>query len=455
VNSRYRATIVSALVLLFFFAYLSLQIRPIADDYCAAAQVTSDGYFGYMKKIYETWSGDSLQIFAIATLVGFPLAHLPFAWVGITTLFLFIIIMGIVSTQIKSTFLIEPISDRHRGSTLLFGLVLIISWSGYWSLPSVVNFNNTYQAFLGASESFGAVFGWPIMITAYLIVPGILFILFLKLWPQTSMNVIVVGLLGFAFGISGYALALAMCSSLVLFQFFPSLKRPLGKLLAFQTGLIFGVLFSILSPGAQTRTSEIGGFGSKLEGEIVFRWILVSGAEFVSCIFNLGILLAILVGFTTAIFLVPYLGYSINFFRIQKFLLSGFIFGVTYFVVISFSELFAYAAFWHLVPFKTFLFFYFISFGVYLGIRSTDYASEQKRAQRKYSKYLFFFIIVISLTSMFHESSMIVRRAEIWPIGPAALPGISDIYPEGGWVDSCWQDLRKLRNIEDRIKNIE
>jgi hypothetical protein len=36
---------------------------------------------------------------------------------------------------------------------------------------------------------------------------------------------------------------------------------------------------------------------------------------------------------------------------VRKSLLSGLVFGVIYFIAISFSELFAYAAFWHLVPF--------------------------------------------------------------------------------------------------------
>jgi hypothetical protein len=140
---------------------------------------------------------------------------------------------------------------------------------------------------------------------------------------------------------------------------------------------------------------------------------------------------------------------------VRRFLFSGLIFGVIYFIAISFSELFAYAAFWHLVPFKTFLFFYFILCGVYLGIRVKNRAHDSTNHVSRLSKHLLFCAIAISIGSLFHESSIIVGRAEIWPLGPAALPGISDIYPEDGWVDICWQDLRRLRNFDDRNMLIE
>jgi uncharacterized membrane protein YfcA len=106
--------------------------------------------------------------------------------------------------------------------------------------------------------------------------------------------------------------------------------------------------------------------------------------------------------------------------------------------VISVSEFFTYNAFWHLITFRSLLFFYAFSIGVYLGNRFTGVAPY---ISDKLATVLTCCLLFSAFYVVYDTNSSIVDRRIAWNLGSADLPGISDISPEGNWVDVCWDKI--------------
>lgn len=446
-----RSAAISLICSAVIYGFLSWKVRPIADDYCAAAKIGSEGFIGYLREMRQSWSGDTTQIFLIASLVGWPLTHLPIWIIGFTTLFLFMVVLLICGNTLVHKFL-TPAGTilKARSIWVSMSAILMVSWGAYWSIPSWISLNEKYQPAFNSKEGFGAVFGWPIAIVAYLIVPTIIGLLLLI--PQRKLIPTLVGLslTGLIIGTSGYALAVAIMSASLVFQIFPSLRCNPIKLVFFQFGNLAGILMSFFSPGAQARAGILREIAPSVDFQILTRWILVSGAEFLGSVFNLGVVATILVGFGSAKYFTIAFNLMVDKSVCLKFLYAGTIFLIIYYVVISFSELFTYPAFWHLITFKSLVFLYSYLAGFYLA--GTECFSVFGKTFFRRESFALLLVIFLALTtiSFAKESAVIVERADLWENGSAPLPGISDIYPTGGWVDVCWQDLRRLKDLQDR-----
>jgi hypothetical protein len=443
------------LFLVFVYGFLSWKIRPIADDYCAAAQVGSQGFIGYMQGIRQSWSGDFFQILSIASFVGWPLAHLPVPLLGFTTLFFFMAFFLIFGNLLASRFL-TPVGDDHKPQSfwVTMSIILLTSWGAYWSIPVWIGVGEKYQPAFQSRESFSAVFGWPIAIAQYLIVPLIIGLLMLV--PQRNLLRTLFGLsfLGLIVGTSGYALAAAIFAAAIIFQISSMLRIQWNKVFVFQCGILSGILVSFFSPGAQARSNSLRESAPEIDFEIVFRWILVSGAEFLASVFHLGVLATILFGFASAKYLRHSFHLTIDQSKGHQLLIGGSVFLVVFYVVISISELFTYPSFWHLLTFKGFIFLdsYLVGF---LLARSADFSLFGRREfRKKIFSLLLVLLSTVSTISFAKAGAEIAQRADLWERGNASLPGISDIDPAGGWIDVCWQELRRIRDLQDRTHEI-
>jgi hypothetical protein len=443
------------LVLVFVYGFLSWKIRPIADDYCAAAQVGSQGFIGYMQGIRQTWSGDFFQILSIASFVGWPLAHLPVPLLGFTTLFFFMVFFLIFGNMLASRFL-TPSGEDHKAQSFwaAMSVILLTSWGAYWSIPAWIGVGEKYQPAFQSKESFSAVFGWPIAIATYLIVPLIIGLLLLV--PQRNLLRTLFGLtfLGLIVGTSGYALAAAIFATTLIFQISSKLRLQWIKVVVFQCGILIGTLVSFFSPGAQARSDILRESAPEIDFEIVFRWILVSGAEFLGSVFHLGVLATILFGYASAKYLRLSFNLTIDQSKEHQFLIGGSIFLVVYYVVISISELFTYPSFWHLLTFKGFIFLDSFLVGFLLAQGAKFSLVGKPESRKKIFPLLLVLLSAVSAISFAREGTEIAQRADLWERGNASLPGISDINPAGGWIDVCWQELRRIRDLQDRTHDI-
>ena len=135
---------------------------------------------------------------------------------------------------------------------------------------------------------------------------------------------------------------------------------------------------------------------------------------------------------------------------VPKRLVSGFaVFLIVYYLVISASEYFTYQAFWHLITFKMLLFIFIVLLAIILATQAQhNYSSRLVLGRRGSIALLTLFITVLGASAPPFKSIQV--RGNLWAEQSVPLPGISDISPKGGWVDSCWQSLREFRGWEDR-----
>jgi len=404
-----------------------------------------------MIQMRRTWSGDFSQILAIAVLVGLPLATLPIFAVGFTTLFFFVFVFssGMNYLFARITVFSELNSARFKTKFVMLIFVLI-AWGGYWAIPALTTLDSKYHLLLDAEESFSAVFGWPVTLVTYLTVPVVIGTLML-LRPKNIVAVLFgILFLGLVIGTSGYSFATAVFSALIVFQMIPNLRSKFSSFLLFELGIAVGMLISITSPGANARAGLLQDLRQQIDMNDLLRWMFVSVMELVVSVFNLGILAVFVIALISTKYLTARLEISIQREMLKKLLFGSAIFLLLYYGVISSSELLTYNAYWHLITFKTALFVFTYLFGIYIasGVRFKLFPTTIGRS--RLSNYILATAIVISSVTFGLESLTIIQRSDLWEKGSASLPGIGDISPAGDWVDVCWQEFSKSRQLPSR-----
>jgi len=424
----------SVVAVLTFYLILSVNIRPIADDYCAAAG-SSNGVISYMHILTQTWSGDYLQIFFNGLLVALPLSKGPLFLLGISTLFSYISLLFLFIYLISRKLGLCPL--RPSSIAFIAALVLII-WNLYWAFPAAIKWPVNYDRLLDTKETFSGVFGWPTVIVQYLIVPLVIVLVSFARIRRTWLNFPFLILIGLMIGTGGYALALAVTLASCLLLLTYDKRLGLTKTVLLNVGIFSGALISFSSTGAQARSELLASSRDNSSSDSVFRWFSVSSLEFIVSIFNVGVLVVLIAGFVLSQHLDKL--FSLNGFKFEnKSILRSFgIFLLVYYAIISVSEYFTYNAFWHLITFKSGLFFYFFFLGIFTGKRCKTHLSPISVSK---IAMLSSAVALSSCLVVYQTNSNLVERRVAWNVGPAALPGISDISPQDGWVDKCWDKI--------------
>jgi hypothetical protein len=437
-----------SLLLFFSLATLSFYLRPIADDYCVASFATF-GFSNHFRFVTMNLSGDYTQILFSYVLVAKPIAFGPDYLVGLVTLLLLFFLLTLAVVRVFNFLLQEKLFDINKKAFISLSALLLITWCIYWALPASLNTFGKYKALLSANESFSAVFGWPTVIVQYLIVPLVLSLLAMQLEKMGAISPIGYALFGFFVGTSGYAIALAVfvaLPTLIILKTFT--LRPIN-FFVIEVGILVGVYLSFFSQGAQKRSELLLNSESTENYVPLSRSIFVSLVELFVSIFNLG---TITVFFLVYLFIrfLPHGKINFKSKDTRNRTVAGFsVFLIVYYLVISASEYFTYQAFWHLITFKMLLFIYIVLLAIILAIRG-QHNYLAKPTLGKCSSTALFSLLLITLSAATQPFQSIFVRGHIWAEQSAPLPGISDIYPRGGWVDSCWVNLREFKGWEDR-----
>jgi hypothetical protein len=422
------------LFVLSFYLLLSVNIRPIADDYCAASGSIS-GVLAYMNNLTLTWSGDYTQVLFNGVLVAFPLSSLPMYFLGLLTLFIFVLLLLSILYILNKNF---AVSNSKFSSFAIQSALVLSVWNIYWALPAALSRQNGYGRLLDAKESFSGVFGWPTVIVQYLTVPIFLVLIGLLCTRNSKIGYLALINIGLIIGTSGYALALAILLSSSLFLLFRNTQFGLSKTLTLNSGIFLGAMFSYFSLGAQLRSDSLALSLQDHSVKSVTRWFILSFLEFTTSIFNVGIFFVVLIGFLISRFVYQFFYFKVMSNNLETLFKFSSTFLLVYFAVISVSEFFTYNAFWHLITFRSLLFFYFFFTGVYLGNRFGGIASY---LPNNLATVVACCLLLSGLFAVYDTNASIIERRIAWHMGPAALPGISDISPEGSWVDVCWDKI--------------
>ena len=262
---------------------------------------------------------------------------------------------------------------------------------------------------------------------------------------KTRWGLVTAGVGGFLVGTSGYAVAvsLVLVSGLEVLGSLQGLQKDkLNKFyekLIFLASLLFGIYFSVNSPGAINRKGQLitdSNLGAIFSVSInaITSWIdlLISG----------GALYVVLVGFLTFYLLIN-LGRTLNLEKIKLFAIRLMLLSFLIFIISKVSELFSYAVFWHTIFSSTLL---------YLGLFAIGTALAGQMQAKIKQNYLPLTLVtlgsllLVSMYALSQSETRIENRRAQWDSGPAPSVNGQPADREIPWIDDCWVQLQNMKS---------
>lgn len=426
------------------------RVRPIADDYCAGAASTA-GILEYISHISQSWGGDYSQIVLNAILVGFPIANWPFFLLGFSTLAVSLLLVIAIFFKLSSWLTVSGKDLGTKKYKLAISSAILIFWNLFWSLPASLELGYQFNAFGMADKSFAGVFGWPTVIVQYIVVPFSIVLVFLVSGQQSKYRFYQLLAIGLFSGMAGYALALSLGITIGFLQILRRFRMRLLHFLILEFSLIFGVMVSLLSPGSRARSAILLAQDSASSQISLARWMFISTLEFFTSILNIGNFLVFIGTFFVFVFAGSKLLVAVDPVKLCKYLFVLGFFLLIYYAVISFSEYLTYEAFWHLLTYRSGLFFFWFMVGVLLAKAVLARKPNLTHSARRVWASGTLSLILLSVVAMsWDTNSSILNRGSVWTSSAVSLPGIADIEPRGAWVDLCWLRLKEARNLQNR-----
>lgn len=416
-------------------------LRPIADDYCFS-QEGFRGPINYITYWFNSWTGDLFAIFLSYILIAVPLANSQlgfgsFVTLGTTLLLLFHILVKQILFASGKDFLTKDNIFKYSQ----ISLILLPAWLCFWFLPSLERFSNgntrNYQLFF-------SILNWQTTNVSYVIAPLICFLLIDSIFNRSAKKpkLLVLILVGFIVGSSGYVTGLSIIIFLLVDQiffpsFFQSYKEKLPAVALVISVSICFLLISFFSPGASIRKESL-----QVEYELISLLPALSNAIFdwISILISPGTIYAIFSGIAI-FFAVRNKVESKHFENIRTNSLRLFMLSAIFMVTSRASEIFSYPAFWHDISTLTFLFIGSVLLGVFLAQRL------HKKELIRYRPVAMSFFIALTVVATFtlnQSSELLNERKNTWQSGPAPSVGGTPADREIDWINKCWLNSKKL-----------
>ena len=414
-------------------------LRPIADDYCAAA-LAGKGFAAYFNHGYFTWNSDVVALIINYFILGFPLVHFPYALASIFTL---------ATSLLALTLTISVLLFQQIGFKVLIKLfpITVASYFSFWMSDNLFHKESLFKRLSNMIINWQSVNGYYVVLTC-LLAAITLYLIMLELKIKYKWTLIT--LLGFLLGTSGFLLVATILSFNLIYivrLLFSKQITILLQLFFFSIGLSFGFIFDYLSPGSQTRSKLFEGPHTEqiLNLKTLLSWTFPrSLIEWVQGFLQPGALVVVLFGII--------IGYFSNYFvrSLQTNVLIEHFFVFLLLSIISsilsqLSEKFAYEAFWHLVIPYLFIYLSLLILGFILGINS--------QFSNSFSYLILLLALVafiISSINLHKISNDIKTRSQLWQVGAAPLPEMGDIEIKDGWINICWEEMKEFKGYPDR-----
>jgi hypothetical protein len=429
-----------------FVSALSLQLRPIADDYCLASATAEYGFSGAWNYWFTTWGGDYTGVLSNTLFVGTPLAFLPFEFASATT---FLITLALLGITVSLSFGVVVASKAlFPAPGIVLGLLAPVLWIVFWwstSLRSMNEFN---------LQGPRSIIHWQNINSGYVIliaVPLIWMLLLVRLRVQNRMILMISGA-AFGIWVGGSGLVLSLLGVVVATTLFAlslgSTRSNVSRNYLWLAGPWFltntiGWLLAYTAPGTQARKAVLG--ERTLDAADLIEFVFPKAIiEWVQILVSPGTILVVVVAFMAGRVIKEStdknagqsgLKFS-GLLALSSLLLN---------VISQSAAAFSYDAFWHTTSSATLVFVSLLVFGLSCGRISRAYFSAFNSWPGAVVLLATALIYVFILNSVFIDAQ---KRLTAWDAGPAPLIGMVDIDVE--WVDSCWSDLGEFRNTPKR-----
>ncbi len=432
----------------FFAVALSLQLRPIADDYCWGATTANYGFWGALNHWITTWTGDYTGVLSTTLFTGVPLAILPFEAASATTFLITQSLLGILG------FLLYWLVAGSRAPIplpgILFGLLIPSLWLVFWWSTSLGSMD---QLNLQGPRS---ITHWQNINSGYVILLAVALIWLLLLLRLKVKNRITLIINGFGIGVwlGGSGLVISLLGGLVAFSLLAlsigSSRSGVSRNFVWLAGPWFlsntiGWLLAYTSSGTRARRAVLG--ERTLDAGVFLDFIFPKAIiDWVEILVSPG---------TILVFVLVFIVGGLLRTTIEKeeersgFKWSGAILLLSLIlsIISQAASFFSYDAFWHVTPSATLIFVSITVFSLVCGRASKTWLSAYSLWPRASILLVTVLISVGVLNTAFVDAQ---QRLLSWDSGPAPLTGMSDIEATGDWVDRCWRELGEFRDIPIR-----
>lgn len=427
--------------------FISLNLRPSADDYCFAEKA-SLGFFEGIYAWWTSWIGHLSGAVILNALVGFPIAE--FQWYLASAIPFWITTLSV--SLIFSSFL------QKIGINISYWKLIVLSSSLWILYVSILNMKQVIPYnFVIWNELYliaSSLFHWQNIGVGYIVVlVPIFFSCFILVDNKNKyLSFLLSILLGVYCGFLSFVIVLFSIVSLILALFlYAIIKKQVDKervihALIFISTASFCTWLATQSPGYLFRSSTLEVSFSIINNAyemliFILPFVLkkfplfyLNPAFFASvifffivfykesCLISTRILLIFLVILTTGSFLM--------------------------FGVIRSSEFFSYSAFWHYTPN---LLLAFLSSPL-VSLLLVNIVYKNKRFFRWLTSNVCMLVVVFlvsffTFTVLNYTYDEVSIRLEQWNQGPAPMPGISDIEDPDGWQMKCWNSVVEYRKV--------
>lgn len=317
------------------------------------------------------------------------------------------------------------------------------SWIVFWGAPATfgpVTDSNKLQ--------FESIIHWQIVNLMYVFLPVVSLFLTFKLFDgsQFKGQRIFVMFSGFIVGSSGFVIASAMVAlaiSNVTIRRFVGAKPKLGEIidtLLFISSVAMNFYLSMSSPGALVRRQY---FTNDWNFDLIVSAAISGLGEVFVLLFSTTTLLMIVAGALLSILLEVFnlKSYSKSY-GVNSLILICLSFVVS--AISKISEVFSYAAFWHQISTKTFLFLALVGIG--FTIRENLFIHRVKL----YEPLVAVTAVIMTVLSIYYLTrvpKIIETRLMNWNQGPAAVyygAAIGDREVE--WINTCWVKFKEAKD---------
>jgi hypothetical protein len=428
----------------------SRNLRPAADDY-SFGQTAERGPIAAIGIWWNVWSGDVSSIFANVFLVGWPLQVLPWSLGSSIAFFASGLMVSI------SLVLIVRSSIFGRDRYSLWSIVptipfFLVNWWSFWWLNRILNPDNK----LFEAQTSAITF-WQNVNTSYVFLYSLILLLLFKLdliskkqnYPKWNFLIFLFS--GLLVGFSG---AVIVASVLVFILLLPISSwldgKRLPKVKVFSWGLftiamVTAALISSNSPGSQRRQSYLSELSIDEDTvPLMVKTMIPSLVDWWKALFNQGMLLSVVLALLIAIILVWH-GYEFHTKELQRIAFHAIAFSVILSIIVGYSQVFAYPAWWHRIGVQVVL---------WLGMVLFSFSSCQQiiKLRPKLSQLSFVLVILMMINTMavIRMQGEISERYSKWQVGPAPISLITDIEHINGWQRACYQKIKDERGGPDR-----
>jgi hypothetical protein len=213
----------------------------------------------------------------------------------------------------------------------------------------------------------------------------------------------------------------------------------------FSLSMMTAAAISFLSPGSQRRKTFLPDVSINFDTvSILAQTMIPSLLEWWKAFFNQGMLVSV----TLALFMAVVLyrqGYEIRTKDLQRIALQIIVFSVVLSIVVGYSQVFAYVAYWHRIGVQVILWM-----GMVLLSFSSCLQMIKLRPKLSQISFVFMVLMMVNTLAVFRMQGEISERYSRWQVGPAPTTHVTDIEHINGWQRACYLKIKDQRGGPDR-----